>query len=203
MNRRRFLTAVLGVLALVAGVTALGSDLGEPVAETLLAALGNDYVVAAAVAGLGLLVAVPVLLSARASTLDQATMPKPEESLTKPAPGDDFDETLTADVLMVPHVSADRRETVREDLRESAVAVVAQATGTGRHEAAERVRQGTWTDDEAVARFLAESGDQRSPGSSLTARLRALAGGDSPFQHRARRTARAIADRAENGGRSR
>ncbi|WP_435317337.1 DUF7269 family protein [Haloarchaeobius sp. TZWSO28] len=202
MNRRRLLAGVLGVLALVAGITALGTDLGAPVADALLELLGNDYLVATAVAALGFLLAIPVLLSARASTLDQASMPTPERSLAMPAPGTRFDETLEDRFLVVPYVTADRREAVREELRGTAVDVVAHTSGASRHEAAERVDDGSWTDDETVADFLAMERDG-SPDSSLTARLRALARGDSLFQSRARRAARTIVDHADTEGRSR
>ncbi|WP_439025433.1 DUF7269 family protein [Haloarchaeobius sp. DT45] len=199
MNRRRLLTAVLGLAALVAGATALGSDLGAPVADALVEALGNDYLVAAAVAGLGILVAVPVLLSARASTLDQATMPTPEESLAMPAPGEAFDDLLDARFVVVPHVESERRETVREELRETAVDVVANASASSRREATVRVEEGTWTTDQTAARFLAADRD----GHSISARVRALARGDSLFQHRARRTARTIVEHADTGGNTR
>jgi hypothetical protein len=204
MKRRRSVAAALGVVVLFASVTVVGSALGAPVGTILLATLGNDYLVAAAVASLGLLLAVPVLLSARASTLDQATMPTPERGLAMQTPGAAFDEVLDSRIVLVPYVPADRREAVRTELRTTAVDVVAHTSSASRPEAAARVATGSWTDDETAAAFLDDEAPNSSSIRALGARLgTALWSGDSPFQRSARRTSMIILERAEAERRSR
>jgi len=95
-------------------------------------------------------------------------------------PGADFDELLgeTQKGSYTNRVKA--RESVLERTREAAVAVTAQTARIPTEEATTRVAEGTWTDDEVAADFLA---DGSSP-SAATDWVRTTLGRRSRFQAR-------------------
>ncbi|MFC6955398.1 DUF7269 family protein [Halorubellus litoreus] len=196
MKRWRVLASGLGLVVLGAAITGVGTSVAASATEALVGLLGNDYLVAAAVAALALAVTVPVAVSARASALDQATMPTPEATLAMPRPGETVDEALESGVAFVPYVSRDRKEAVRQEVRRTAVDVVARRDSCSRDDARERVADGSWTSDEAAAAFLAtDDAPSRDVARSdgVGAYLGALAHGDTLFQRRARRTTAVIA----------
>lgn len=78
----------------------------------------------------------------------------------------------------------DRHEAVRDRLREIALTTVVRADHCTQAEARERLDDGSWTDNEVAAAFLAEADP---PG--LTTRLWAVLEGTSPYREAARVTA--------------
>ncbi|WP_435362187.1 DUF7269 family protein [Haloarchaeobius sp. DFWS5] len=196
MKRARMAVGAIGLFLGLAAITAVGTPLGGVATDALVAALGNDYLAAVVIASLGVLVAIPILISSRSGTLDQASLPAPEVSLAMPAPGDDFDDALDSSVLFVPYLDSDRKDEVRSELRDAAIDVLARTSASSRRDAISQVVSGEWTEDAAAAAFLADG----KRGFEFGARASALARGDNLFQHRARRTARAIVERANGGG---
>lgn len=194
MNRRRLLLGVAGSLAVGAVSLASGALAGVVPVEALVALLGNDYLFVAAIAGGALLLA--LLLAGQNSGASQVEVPDPEGTVTVPAPGDEFAATVDSWWLAVPFVSEADRRAVRERLRAAAVGAVARTQNCSPTRAADRVREGTWTDDDCAASFLAV--DESRGGEWLTA----LGRGQTPFAYRARRTADAIAALDDPGGRS-
>ena len=195
MNYRRLLLGVLGVLALVVGITVAGDG---PLAATVagvVAALGSDYRLLAVIAAVGVVVAAAMLASGRAGNLQQRSMPAPEGSTAAPMPGDSFDERVRRLRFALPLVGRSYRRRVRECLRTAAVEAVRYADGCS-HEAAKRqVASGAWTDESEAAAFLAGESS-----GSLAAHVTALADGETLARRRARRTVTEIAALSRPGG---
>ncbi|MDS0295931.1 DUF7269 family protein [Halogeometricum luteum] len=167
-----------GALVLVA----LPSRTLDDAAAALVALAGNDYVLAAGVASVALLVVVAVLALRGADGVNRATPPEPETVQNAAHPGAEFDRAV-GDGSRNPVGRDGKRETVRERVREAAIRSVMYRDGVARERAAARVDAGDWTDDDAAAAFLAESEQQ-----SLTTRLLAPFSGPG-FQRGAERAA--------------
>lgn len=138
----------LGVLAVafpgVAGVL--------PV-DALVAALGSDYVVVAAVGLVAVAIAALVLLVVAVSGVDEADLPVVESVESAPHPGQAVDRSVDGEAGgSVPGARVDR-------LTQAAVKTLMRAEHVSRSEAERRVAEGTWTDDDVAADFLA-SGDE-------------------------------------------
>lgn len=192
-RRRRFrlaLLAVGGVAFLVGGITVVrrGAVGGDPLAP-VVTALGNDYILLALIGCVGLIVVVAVAYYRWLAGLEQTEPPDPEDVHDVAPPGVAFDEVVSARGLDAL-IDADRREAVRTRLREAAIATVIRESNCSRSAATERVRRGTWTDDDEAARFLTGDTD-----TGLVGRLAGVVGLDSPFQRAARRTAAEIVRR--------
>lgn len=166
-----------GALALVALPNALGDA-----ATSLVALAGNDYLLAAGVAAVALLVVVAVLALRGADGVNRTTPPEPETVQNAAHPGVEFDRAVE-DGSWNPVGRDGDQEPVRERVREAAVRSVMHREGVARERAAARVDAGDWTDDDAAAAFLAE--DERT---SLTARLLGPLSGPG-FRRGAKRTA--------------
>lgn len=151
----RRLLAALGVGAVLIGLLSAVGGTAIPVAAAT-DALGNDYFLIAAVGGIAALAAVAATASGSAERMNQATTPDPEGPVTVPAAGEELDRSLSNWQLRLPVLGAGRRESVRERLRAAAVGTVRRIDGCSRSTAVEKVADGEWTDDEQVARFLAE-----------------------------------------------
>ncbi|MBX0295738.1 DUF7269 family protein [Haloarcula nitratireducens] len=196
MNVARGVLAAAGSVALAAaGLLVLDPELAAAVpTDAAVAALGNDYLLVAAF-GVAALVLVAAALGGRAVTeLEQATPPRPETVKRAPRFGSDFDETLAGEVGLRARLFSDRREAVRERLRENAVRAELAAEGCRRAEARRRVEAGDWTDDPDAAAFL---GASLSP--PVRSRIRAAARGETWFRRGARRTAEAVVTKARAG----
>ncbi|WP_226012252.1 DUF7269 family protein [Halomicrobium salinisoli] len=124
------------------------------------------------------------------------TLPERERGRPVEVPGSDFDASLA----LVPAVGASggnrRVLRIRERLRETAVAVLVRYRGLSAAAAAERLAEGTWTDDPLAADFFA-TGD--GSGGSVTESVAGSLWGEGPFKRRVRRAAAEIARIASTG----
>lgn len=200
MRWRRVLLGTLGVASLGLALTVADAGPLAAAARTGVETLGNDYLLVAALGALGTLVGLLMLATGRSGNLVQTTTPDPERPPSVPAAGDDFDRTVRSLRFTLPLVGRSARRTVRERLRAAAVEATAHDAGCSRAEAERRVADGTWTDDDAAAAFLATDG---GPSAAVGGRLTALVDGETLGQRRARRAADAVVARARGAGPSR
>ena len=193
MNRRQGLLALVGTTAVLVAVGGVASVI--PV-RPAVQALGNDYLLVAAIAALGLVAALPALFSGRASNVEQTAVPTPETPATVPPAGQTFDETVGSWRFRLPLSGRERRRAVRDRLRSAAVGAVMRERNCSRDAARRRVASGEWTDDPGVAAYLgeAESGDA-PPDASVGDRVGALLAGETWHERQARRTADVLAER--------
>ncbi|WP_135855423.1 DUF7269 family protein [Halorussus salinus] len=194
MKRYRLVSGAAGVVALGVAL-ALGGGPAGGVVGALLAALGNDYFVVAAFAGVGLLVALSAVASGGGGALEQTETPTPERPVTAPVAGDAVDDALDSRTALLPVVGDERREELRERLRTVAIETQVRRGDCSREEAERRLDSGTWTDDGEAAAFLAGE----NPG--VEARLLALARGEPWGRRGARRAVSELLD-ADDRGRS-
>ncbi|WP_148414094.1 hypothetical protein [Haloferax sp. KTX1] len=184
MNRRRILFGLLGLGCLAVGTVARGIG---PRTTALVSELGGDYVLVAALSGIALLAALPVVVSGRESELQQVETPDPEVPVRAPPAGRDFDETVRGWEYRTPVVGDSTRKRVKTRLRTAAVEAVMRERNCGRSRARRLVRRGEWTDDAEAASFLG------SPNrSTLVTALSALPRRRTPAEFRARRAAEAV-----------
>lgn len=128
---------------------------------------------------------------------DRAALPEREAKHDHPVPGDEFDAELAAIDPRRDRANDAARAQVRERLEVTALAVL-----TGEGYAPEVARNlldaGEWTDDPVAASFFAaDEGVSAGDDVPLRQRLGSSIGMSASFDRRARRTARAIAARAE------
>ena len=192
MSALRTLLVAGGIATLLLALVAASGGGVVPTAA-LIELFGNDYFLIAAIGGLGLLLAVPVLTSGRAAKLRQLEMPTPERPTSAPPAGSGFDATCRRWRLQVPVYGADDRERLRERLRTAAAEATRRRESCDHDAARSAIDRGSWCDDDVVTAFLA---GERLP---QRAWIRALSSGDPPFGHAARRTAREIARRDGRG----
>lgn len=176
-----------GVSLFVGGLVVL-FDGGAPLSiEPLVDIFGDDYLLVGAIGSLALVGGV-FLLGLRARTgFEQATPPAPTVA-TRPAPGVEIDRVIEDGLDLSAHFSRTERSAIKGRLREAAIDTVMRTEGCSSATASERIADGRWTDDEAVATFLAEDGSV-----TVLDRLRDVVG--SGFRRRTRRTVEAIVDR--------
>ena len=187
MSVARSLLATLAVgTALLASVLLL-TNTTLPV-ETLVAALGNDYLVLALVGGVAVVGAASVQVRRRIGGIDQATPPDTEDVHVVPTLGSDLDDYLAAPLGL----GVTEPPGMQPRLFRLAVTVVMQGDGCPRAEAERRVEDGTWTMDPYTATYLARG---ESGSVSPKQRLRAALQGDSVTQHGVRRAATEIVQR--------
>ncbi|SFR33148.1 DUF7269 family protein [Halogeometricum limi] len=200
MNRRgRIAVAAVGVVGLAAAVLLVAApelDRGNAATE-LVAAAGNDYVLAAVVAALALLVVVAVLALRGVGGIDQATPPAPETVQGAPHPGVEFDRTVESESWRSFAGDDERRAAVRDRVRRAVVRSVMHRTGCSREEARARVASGSWTDDRTAAAFLGDA--VRVP---FSKRLLGRLAGGSRFERGAKRAVDELRRREDaDGGR--
>ncbi|WP_440010607.1 DUF7269 family protein [Halomicrococcus sp. SG-WS-1] len=194
MNRRRVLFGLAGAVAL--GIAVGGVAVAIPL-RTVVDAVANDYVLVAAIAVVGLVVATAALVTGRASNVEQAAMPTPEEPTSVPPPGREFDAALDSWRFRLPLVGRRRRAAVRERLEATAVATVSRERNCSREVARKLVATGEWTDDPLVAAYLGTVANEAGVVSRAVGRAAALLAGETWHERCARRTAEAIAERGE------
>lgn len=197
MNRRRFVLGAAGLACLVAA-SRLAGGATRPV-DRLVALLGNDYFLVAAIGGVGLLVAVATAASGRPSRLVQADLPEPERPISVPSPGSELDDCLDGWRTWLPVVGRERRATLHARLRTDAVETLQRTTGCDRSTAERRVAEGDWPADPGVAAFLAPTEPPRPP---LVGWLLALLSRETWTQRQVRRAALTLVrlDAAERVG---
>ncbi|MDS0297367.1 hypothetical protein NDI76_01240 [Halogeometricum sp. S1BR25-6] len=163
----RLLVGTLGAVGAAGALALVALPNGAPddAAAALVALAGNDYVLAAGVASVALLVVVAVLVLRGADGVNRTTPPEPETVQNAAHPGVKFDRAVGGESRNRVGRGGER-EAVRERVREAAVRSVMYRDGVARERAATRVDAGDWTDDDAAAAFLAENGR-----TSLTDRL--------------------------------
>ena len=156
-------------LAVVAAVAPLPAGVREVVEPLLNRAVVQNGVVVAAVA-----IAFAVLVTEAEIGSDSRSRVDRDEVGYDPADasvsgslvggggdrvGADLDRTVAAVDRTVSSRARVRREaSVLPPLREAAISAVARSEGISRTAAAERVAEGTWTDDERAAALLADEG---------------------------------------------
>lgn len=119
--------------------------------EAMIAALGSDYVVLAVVGLAAVAIAVLVLLAVAVSGVDEADLPIVESVESAPHPGQAVDRSVDDESGgQVPDSRVMR-------LTEAAVRTLMRAEHCSRSTAERRVAEGTWTDDEVAADYLAAS----------------------------------------------
>lgn len=121
--------------------------------EAMIAALGSDYFVLAALGLAAVAIAVLVLLAIAVSGVDEADLPIVESVESAPHPGQAVDRSVDDESGgQVPESRVNR-------LTEAAVQTLVRTEHCSRSTAERRVAEGTWTDDEVAADFLAASDD--------------------------------------------
>lgn len=187
MKFRQLVAAAAGVVVLAVGLTLGGFE--ETVA-TLVSTVGGDYFFLAALAGVALLGAIPVVVSARSATLQQADTHDPETPVDRPPAGRDFDDTVSSWRFRLPLVGTEVRESVRERLRRAAVGALVRSRDCDRDRAERLVTRGEWTDDSEAAAFLAA---ERHRSADAVTAVDAAARFQTPAEYRTRAAARAVA----------
>lgn len=183
--RHPAMVAGLAVFALALTVL-LGSEFGDDLAAAAVTAAGNDYLVLATFGALALLLVLVVAASRALFGQDQAEPPDPEEIRSAPHPGAGFDRVVDDGLGLRTRLFGDGGESVRERLRGHAVEAVLRGESdvASREAARERVLDGSWTDDDAAAAFLA---GPAGPSPSLESRVAGAVRGETWFQYGARR----------------
>lgn len=185
MNRRQLTFGGAGFAALIVGFGLSTSG----VVSTLVDVAGSDYLFVAALGGMTLLATVPVVVSARSTTLQQSTTSDPELPVDSPPAGREFDETVRSARFRLPVVGHEVRTRVRERLGTAAVEATMRATDCDRDTATRRVQTGRWTDDSAASVYLASDPPLQR---RIETALDAVTCLQTPTQRRAERTAEAI-----------
>lgn len=183
MTVRRLPLAV-GALAMLAGgvLAVTGEPTLSPGSRTLPFALA--VLVGGTVAALSVLVR---------STEGPETEPLPEPGSSANAriPGERVDQRLAG----ASWREGETRAALADRIERTAVTTLARTERWTPAEARERLRDGTWTDDERAAALLSDGDDPPSVGDHV----RALATGESPFQRRADRAMAELHDRVDDG----
>jgi uncharacterized repeat protein (TIGR01451 family) len=186
-----------GLLAVLVGIAAVAAPGSVP---DIADQFGPALVGAVAVVGAGL-----AALYRMTAEQDQADPPAVEYRGDVVVPGGEFDALLAETERGSYTNRVKARETALGRLREAAVAVTAQTARIPTEAAEERVAEGSWTDDEAAADFLANA----SSPSAATDWVRTTVGRKSRFQARTDRVVAELAalapgvdfdDREEHSG---
>lgn len=187
----------LGRLGAVVGATCFALGLGIVLApdiarllsvDGLVAAWGQDYLLAAAVGVVAVALALVVVGLRTVHGYDQATPPPAESIPTGRPPGAEFDRVVADDLGPLDHLRGRERAAVRRRLRRAAVATLARTAGCPRSTAETTVAAGEWTADPTAAAFLADD----AVSDPTWRRVVDALPGRSRFARRARRAAVAI-----------
>lgn len=138
------------------------------VASLPATAVPDDTLVVVGFFTVAFTVSVSVWVLAEVRRSDSPTLPGVESVAGGGHPGAEFDASL--DRWLFGLLPADRREAVRDRLREAAVRSLVRKDGRSREAARKRVRRGAWTDDPVAAAFL-KSADETGV-AALRGRLR-------------------------------
>ncbi|MFC6733593.1 hypothetical protein [Haladaptatus sp. DYSN1] len=199
MTFRRFFFGVLGVVAFVGGylATTNPSIASAIPVGTLVALLGNDYLVLVVVALVAVLLTLAVTVSARNGARDHTTPPEAEEVTNVPLAGDHYDDLFTNSGLWAL-THREERTAAYEQLKATTTRLVQSEMGCTKAEAEDRIDRGTWTDDPYAAHFLGS----QAPSPGILRRLSTLVRFETLSQRGARHTAAEIVRRTGGGGRA-
>lgn len=177
--------AALGLVAVLLGLAAV-------VGLDAVPQLPFDSVFVTLLAGGSLALGAIVVVRRAFAAIETAETADVEYRQSVSVPGTDFDGVLRDAVHGLGSTRTAARQTVVERLREAAVAVYGRAEGLSPAEAAERVADGTWTDDPVAAAVCA--GERRV--SSTGDQVRSLVGRGSKLAADADRVIAALTDLA-------
>ncbi|KTG10605.1 hypothetical protein AUR64_08020 [Haloprofundus marisrubri] len=162
-----------------AGLTATVFGFAVVVDRGLAGLFDLNYLIVTLVGALALVQGVRYGLSRRKTPLHATTTDDPELRYHVPVPGDEVDMEFASERSFG---RAQKREKVRDRLREAALETLVGYGGLTREEAQKRLNEGTWTDDALAAAALHES--PRRP--SVVTRIRAMFRTESAFERSAR-----------------
>lgn len=186
MELSRLVLVVAGVGALV---VALAISVPDGPLTQLVTAVGSDYLLVAAIAAIGLVVAAGRFHRGRTSTIEQATMPEPERPVSVQPLGADFDRALADKRLFLPVVGDERRKRLHAELRETAARTVCRVGHCGPETAIEHLARCDWTDDAEAAAFLR---GETPPDPPLSVEVTGILRGEPWFRTQAANAADAI-----------
>ncbi|MCO8247039.1 MULTISPECIES: hypothetical protein [unclassified Haladaptatus] len=182
MKRRTVVTVV--------GLLAVGWGLAVAVAPGLATMFPLQEVFVKVVGVLAFVQGLRVIQQRRRTDVEGADTGDPETNVTLPTPGQEFDELLrTVHSGHRKRLIRSRKE-LRQRLERSLVAAITRRDGCSVDEARTQIETGRWTDDPEAAAFL---GGPSAPRRSWREWLRRSLGSETAFQHRARKTADAVA----------
>lgn len=177
----------------IVGIVAVAVGLLMIFQPGFAAAIGTGYTAVTVVGLLALVQAIRIARARQTSDLQATETPDVETVESMPTSGDEFDRTV-AEIRSGPRrILIRERADLREMLKEAALTAVADQENCSREQASEYIEAGTWTDDAHAAAFL---GGADAPSPPLLDRMKIAASSESPFQHRIRRTADAVAEAA-------
>jgi len=168
----RRLTAAAGVVLALVGLVALA-------VPSVTTTLPTDETVVSILGGVLLLGAAREIQRRRDASFEYAETSDTEVTVELPTPGDDFDRRL--ETITVTRYNQLQRQSIRDDVREVAVATLQRRERCTEDEAQVMLDEGTWTDDPFAASFFT----RRPPKTSARNRIRELFSSTPPFQRRA------------------
>lgn len=142
----------IAVFALGAAIVFVPGAAGLLPVGALIAALGNDYFVVAAVGVVAVGFAVIVALGSAFAGVDEAAVPAVESVESAPHPGQAVDGSASG------AAGFDSSGSERERLREAAVKTLLRTEHRSRSDAERTIADGSWTDDDVAADYLASDG---------------------------------------------
>jgi hypothetical protein len=143
----------LAVFALGAAIVFVPGAASLLPVGALIAALGSDYVVLAAVGVVAIGFAVLVAIVRALAGVDEAAVSVVESVASAPHPGQSVDRSADGAGRLDPTRSEGER------LREAAVKTLVRTEHCSRATAERTLAEGTWTDDDVAADFLAGADD--------------------------------------------
>lgn len=138
-----------GALAVLVGLVAVA----DPDVLTLVPSGPSSLVVVVGV--LSLVEAVRAAYSRYSGTVEEPSMPKPEQRLVSSVLESNVDIRPSVSGRRSRYVVAAENDRIRDRLTETAVAVLVRCDGDSPERARERLRTGSWTDDPAAAALFA------------------------------------------------
>jgi hypothetical protein len=182
--------AALGAVAAAVGLAAV-------VEPRLVAGLSTPSLLVVLLGGLALLQSFRLGWRRLRDTTRESlpALPAVERRELSMVPGEEFDEALRG-ALVASYGGPSRKQAVRQELEETAVAVLERYDGLGPEEARERLATGAWTEDRFAAAFFSP---RVSSELTFRERLRVRAAGEAMFGRQAAAVTAALQDRVEAG----
>jgi len=184
-----------GLAALGALVAAVG--LAAAVEPRLVAGLSTPFLIVVLLGALALFQAVRVGWSRYRGDEEVSlpALPDVERRELSSVPGDTIDGAIRTAVTG-HYGGPSRKRAVREELEETAVAVLERYDGLSPEQARDQLGRGVWTDDRYAAAFFSPG---MSADLSFRDRLRVRASGETMFERQTRAVTTALLERVEAG----